>query len=327
MDTFALHPSDPSWEEPRWGETHIIRPFNCDHSANVNAGRANADEPWKFTERAKALDEAASKLNYLSASNSPLADVQTFLTEWEDSAANIQPNALAWFNDSNAIRNACTNDSREVVHLLLDKGLQPDALAISCAKKNWKETGDSYLIKLLVDSGWDINEPINDNTPPLMSLSRGADPKASSLSGDTVMQRAASYASLDTLKLLAGHGGSVVDGALVVQASYRHTLGVPGRLELVQYLLDQGAPTNAFYMENRNKAIQSCEAMLMGRQNALHFAIWGGKSDMVKLLLDRGAEQVSTCSAMKTDRHPMSPLELAEKYRVKDNVALLEEAG
>lgn len=139
------------------------------------------------------------------------------------------------------------------------------------------------------------------------------------------MQRAAGHGSLDTMKLLVDHGGSVRDGALVAHASYFHNNGVPGRLEHIIFLLDRGAPINAFYMENQDEAAKSYEAMFLGRQAALHFAIWGGKSDLVKLLLNRGADKdLPTCSLMKTDGQTISPLELAERSGFGDIVALLD---
>lgn len=115
------------------------------------------------------------------------------------------------------------------------------------------------------------------------------------------MQQTASQASLETLKLLVSNGGSVLHGALISQPSYSHNNGVPDRLDLVRYLLDQSAPIDAFYKESRNEGVMSHETVVFGRQAALHFAIWGGKSDMVKLLLDRGADRnLATCSARKT---------------------------
>lgn len=165
--------SDPLWEEPRWSELHTIRPFNTDdQGVNDDSKSVKDDEHGDITNRAIVLDDAASELNYLCAADAPLADVQEFLTKWEDSASpdRIQSNALAWFNNSNALRGACANNNIDVVRLLLEKGLHPNSMALIYAIAKWKETGDSHIIKLLVDSGWDINTPLNDNTPPLMRL-------------------------------------------------------------------------------------------------------------------------------------------------------------
>lgn len=139
------------------------------------------------------------------------------------------------------------------------------------------------------------------------------------------MQRAANYGSLDTVKLLVEHGGLVQHGALIARASYSHTVGIPGRLDVVQFLLDHHAPVDAFYMEDGEETAHSYEAMLFGRQSGLHFAIWGGKRDMLKLLIDKGADKnLSACSVLKTDGQTMSPVELARKFGFEDIVETLE---
>jgi len=146
-------------------------------------------------------------------------------------------------------------------------------------------------------------------------LSLGADPNASSLSGNTVMQRAASYASLDTLKLLVLHGGLFLKGALIAHASYSHNLGRPERIEVVRFLSEHNAPIDAFYLDDRDAPVDECDALAFGKQNAIHFAIWGGKMDMVKLLIERGADKnLPTWSTFKTNGETISPVELALKF-------------
>lgn len=169
----AYKPTDPLWKQPRWHEQHVIesRLTNHDgHDDNDKSKSVATSGSEKLDERASALDDATSELNTLCAKNAPLADVLAFLSRWEDPSSldHIQPNALAWFNDSNSLRWACANDNRDVARVLLEKGLQPNAKAVSSAVAKLRETKNKDTVQLLIVSGWDINEPLNDNTPPLM---------------------------------------------------------------------------------------------------------------------------------------------------------------
>lgn len=138
------------------------------------------------------------------------------------------------------------------------------------------------------------------------------------------MQRAASYASLDILKLLIEHGGLLRERDLVARASFGHNDNEPGCLEVVRFLLDHGSPIDAYYAEDTIEAENSCVGMFLGRQNALHFAIGGGKKDLVRLLVERGADRnLPTWSLMKTKGSTVSPIELARMCGHEDIVSLL----
>lgn len=139
------------------------------------------------------------------------------------------------------------------------------------------------------------------------------------------MHRAAGYASLETLKLLVSHGGRVEGSNLVAHASWAHTNKQPGRIEVIRYLLDQGAPIDVFYMDNSTRAKDSHEGIFFGQQNALHFAVGEGTMDMVELLLEKGADRnVTTWSALRTDWKALTPVELARKIQREDIALLLE---
>lgn len=174
---YASHSSDPLWEEPSWREEYCITiKFHHHHSGdadmNGNDGVVKRPEPGLKSPRGEALMEAAKKLNFLCASDAPVADVQSFLAEWEDpsSPGRVQPNALAWFSDTDAIPQACASDNRDVLRILLEKGLQPTVRAIPYANKKWQETKNKDVFQLLVEYGLDINQPVNDHTPPMMRL-------------------------------------------------------------------------------------------------------------------------------------------------------------
>jgi hypothetical protein len=120
-------------------------------------------------EQTTALEKAAGELNYLCASNKPLGDIKNLLTQWMDptSPNHLQSDALYSFNNTNALRLACMNDSIDVVKLLLETGLDPNPMAVSFAVARLRETRNKDLLQLLIDFGWNVNNPINDQTPPL----------------------------------------------------------------------------------------------------------------------------------------------------------------
>lgn len=156
-------------------------------------------------------------------------------------------------------------------------------------------------------------------------LSLGADPGACSPLGDTIMQRAASYASLNVLKLLIEHGGLIRERDLVARASSNRKSDDPGCLEVVRFLLDHGAPMDAYFAEGTIQTKDCCLMSVMGGQNALHFAIGDGRRDLVKLLIERGADRgLPAWSAWRTKGRTVSPVELARICGHEDLVDLLE---
>lgn len=177
-----------------------------------------------------------------------------------------------------------------------------------------------YEIDALCSSVLEIPELV------LWCLSKGADPSLSSPAGLSIIEQAASIAPLDIVKLLVGKIDSTREGAPVARASYSHALGSkPDRVEVVRFLLDQGYSVDAFYRCQKASSGDVCEDMVMGSQNALHFAIWSGKEDMLRLLLERGANRtLPVRSVMKTEGKTLSPVELATKYGHTNLVALLQ---
>ncbi|KAI0543872.1 ankyrin repeat-containing domain protein [Xylaria curta] len=324
LTQLASYPSDPAWEPPRFHSLHTIRPFSTD--------REGSRDGHDLSERAKALDHISMEFQRLVAKNVPLNEVEEFTRQWEvtsvDNLPAVQPNLLAWFNDTNALQLACANDNQDVVRFLIKLGFSITPSAIIYATSKLRETNDTVVLDLLLTAGWDVNTPLGETRPPLLSsvidmpglvpwcLSQGADPSLSSPSGLSIIEHAASVASLDTIKLLVERLGSARDGAPVARASYSHAIGSkPNRVEVARYLLDQGYSVDAFYKTHQASSGDSCESMMIGSQNALHFAIWSGKEDMVRLLLERGADKtLPTRSIMKTEGKVLSPLELARKF-------------
>ena len=76
-------------------------------------------------------------------------------------------------------------------------------------------------------------------------LVHGANPDGSYFFVTTVTTRAAYAAPLFLLKLLLDHGGIAAGTDIVALAAIDHNEGIPGQLEVVEYLLNAGAPINA----------------------------------------------------------------------------------
>lgn len=133
IQQYASHPSDPLWEEPTWRKEHtILVDFHCaNHGLSVER-----HEPGPQSPRRQALGEAAVKLNFLCASGALAAEIRDYLGKGEDSSLNgrIQPNALAWFSDTDAVQSACTNETLDLLGTLLEKGLRPTVRAANFSR-------------------------------------------------------------------------------------------------------------------------------------------------------------------------------------------------
>lgn len=147
------------------------------------------------------------------------------------------------------------------------------------------------------------------------------------------MQRAVSYASLDIVKLLVQHGAIIQNTNLLphVVLAYVQTQAqtqdpvFEGRLEVLRYLLNHGALINAFYADTLNADVPSGDKIMYGQMTALHFAIAGGKKDLVQLLLERGADKgIETWSSWKTGGRTVGCVELARICGFEDIAGVLE---
>ena len=152
-------------------------------------------------------------------------------------------------------------------------------------------------------------------------LSHGASASAVSPWGPCGMvpiERAAQYAPLSMLKLLLKHGGRVQSTDAVVKAAIGDAEGEPGRLEVVEFLAELGAPINAFDLQFCRGEQAYSLILMLGRLTALHHAAKAGKRDMVALLLKLGADKSSTTLARKT------ALDLAVENGHEDIVLMLQ---
>lgn len=144
------------------------------------------------------------------------------------------------------------------------------------------------------------------------------------------MQRAVGYAPFAMIKLLVDRGAVVAGTNLLPHAAlaYIDTPGGPeilDRLEVSKYLIERGALLDACYIDTY-KGNTSGDYLYYGRMTALHFAIIGGKRDLIELLLDSGADAgIGAQSAWKTDWEVISSVALAQKCGFEDIASMLRE--
>ena len=139
----------------------------------------------------------------------------------------------------------------------------------------------------------------------------------------TVTTHAASVAPLSVVKLLLTNGGAITDTDAVAQAVIGHIHGTPDRLEVVEYLLDHGAPIDVYAYNNYERCVNFIK--LEGLENGLHRATRAGKIDMVDLLLKRGADRTKTTGRVTANRArwDLTALHIAKMNSFDDIASLL----
>ena len=130
---------------------------------------------------------------------------------------------------------------------------------------------------------------------------------------------AVSIAPISVIKLLVSEGGAIYGTDSISQAVKAHVSNVPGRLEIVEYLLDNGASIDAYaFQDATNKSMVA----INDRSTGLVLATRGNKIDMVKLLLKRGADK-SLSTGMSRVAEDQTAFEIAETIGHEDVAKLL----
>lgn len=120
------------------------------------------------------------------------------------------------------------------------------------------------------------------------------------------------HASFSTIKLLFDRGGTIQHGQLLHYAVARDASDC---LEVIDFLLDKGAPINDVMYQNRLKDYYHWRRFGLG--TPLHYAADIGKRHVVEHLLRRGADPL-----IKDARGKMA-IQRAEEHRNSDVVELL----
>ncbi|KHK93280.1 ankyrin repeat domain-containing protein [Novosphingobium malaysiense] len=237
-------------------------------------------------------------------------------------ATGANPNAVFGYGESALARAVETQDAA-LVDLLLSHGAKPDTkdsegftpLILAC------ERGNVEIVSALLDAKANVNTPMPDGTTPLAICARfsktetvsrmlamGAKPGSADARGQTPLMWAASTGNVETMALLLKADAQIdrTTEAGFTPLFFAIKSGVP---EAAQLLLDAGADTAHRGPENTS-ALQlalyqknwKAAAMLIERGAAdlaerdrngnqpLHAAAAGGDSELVALLLAKGAD-------------------------------------
>ncbi|KAK1061028.1 hypothetical protein LTR74_011369 [Friedmanniomyces endolithicus] len=199
----------------------------------------------------------------------------------------------------------------DIADYLLSEGAEISSYDGKAAAEN----KDKAMLELLVLYGWDINQRIAWSIPPALAyavedidlcrwfLCHGADPNAGCGLDKTPLSAAVQYGPLEVIELLFNHGGTIECGQLLHFAVWRH---LSDRLDIVKYIIRKGASVNMLMYQNRPDCYIQREAFGLG--TPLHAAATEGDLEVVRLLLDEGAE-ISIQDSLGT-----FPYQLAEMY-------------
>jgi len=186
---------------------------------------------------------------------------------------------------------ATGKDQASIVEYCLDNGAQVtnDVMKVLLINRS-KETYTLLLDAKAVDINYYIpwfgdilgNVATDDDREWTgFCLRRGADPNKNLIDEHKPLLAAvAELVSIETVKMLVEDGGAAVkgSGAIVMAAE-------EGKLDVVKYLLDNGADINEVGIEHPTD-----ERYKEDMGSALHKAVDGGHEDVVRFLLDKGAD-------------------------------------
>lgn len=225
--------------------------------------------------------------------------------------------------------------SHEVVRLLLTHGADVNATNVLGYTPLYyaAHEGHARLVRGLLDGGAVVDSQNCKGQTPLMQgidhdqvfcvlLSRGADISLRDNTRATVLHYAAGRGSLRTVRTLVARGADV-NASTSCGVRPLHC-AVESSIDKTRYLLDHGADVNAVVREHQDVGF-------MPGFTALHFAMRSGRSDIVALLLKRGAKtDVSIVGIDPIDREMVenwTPLHFATELTNPDIAKLLLQAG
>ena len=138
------------------------------------------------------------------------------------------------------------------------------------------------------------------------------------------MQRAASTGLLEVVRELFSYGGTIAGTDLVAHLTFGLRQLSKGHLEVLRFLVENGASIDAYYMCQSEAWRSSTNPVFLkyGEQNALHLAITEGNRDLVRALLRLGANKDLEMFSLRTGLRQITPNDLAQ-FLGRDDIAKL----
>ncbi|KAH8727793.1 ankyrin repeat-containing domain protein [Phaeosphaeriaceae sp. PMI808] len=216
-----------------------------------------------------------------------------------------------------------TNDPQrcerlEQVHLCLQATRKGDLDGVKEKVADDNFPGDGVVraqafdvLELFLRCGWDINKPLGRNQPSVLGiplstsdeemvmwlLGHGADPNSRCEWGLTPMSYAMLKAPLETIDKLFQRGADPCCGQLLHYAVLRDKTDA---LAVVRRVVEEGMPINEVKYEKDLKTY--LERKPFGLGTPLHRAAEFGKTDIVRYLLEKGADPLKLDSKKRTPR-------------------------
>lgn len=205
---------------------------------------------------------------------------------------------IAAIKDHSAIVQYCLDNGGEVTDSLMKE------ILINRARDTYKLLIDSKAVSVDYYIPWfgDILSNVvtdDDMEWATLCLECGADPNRNLVDEHkTILAAAAEMASVEMVSLLLKNGAHLKGSGAIVLAAQE------GKVEMVRFLLEQGADINEIGIEHPTDERVTAE---MG--SALHKAVQGEHTEVVQLLLEKGAD------AMLKDAKRRLPSDFEEARR------------
>ena len=117
-----------------------------------------------------SMKEVLHTIYQLPAADMSLQTIQKLFEPWQDhtNPGSLQPAALDDLNDSFVMGVTIDNGWNDILRLLLSYGMRIENIDMSKAIHQAKQRHDFTALRMLFQSGWDINRPVNSHCPPAL---------------------------------------------------------------------------------------------------------------------------------------------------------------
>ncbi|GCB27394.1 ankyrin-2 [Aspergillus awamori] len=214
---------------------------------------------------------------------------------------------------------AVEQDSVIFMRELMDRGFPMHSIYA----RNATRFKSKNALALLIEKGWDINEPMCETQPPVLGiaiedkemttwfLDHGADPNRRTFIDLTPLSWAVERSPVSIIRLMLDYCQNIHPGQLLHHAVQRES----DTIEVLEMLIQKGAPLNTSVHEDLPTLSILC---FMPLGTALHRASELGKVDVVRYLLSKGADQ------SVRDSNGLTAIELAARLNQQEVVEVLQ---